>query len=63
MWLFLPTPLFLIIFIACVILNSWFKKKNMFNKYINRDCHNEMFSAVYSQTQAVLEWLNNSNYG
>lgn len=38
-------------------------KINIFNKYINRDCHNEMFGAVYSQTQAVLEWLNNSNYG
>lgn len=36
--------------------------KKIFNKYIIRDCHNEMFSSV-SQTQAVLEWLNNSNYG
>lgn len=37
--------------------------KKKFNKYIIRDCHNEIFSAVYSQTQAVFEWVNNSNYG
>lgn len=54
-------PFFSTIFIACVILNSWLKE--IFNKYIIRDSHNELFSAVYSQTQAVLEWLNNSNYG
>lgn len=52
---FFPASLFLFFtgFVACVIVTIGLKE--IFSKYIIRDCPNELFSAVYSQTQAVLE--------